>query len=65
MRAKRVAVYARVSTDDQSVDLQLRDLRFLLGSRQHGGSSYAAPATLDGSTRMPGPMVVEIAIFLR
>lgn len=27
MRPKRVAVYARVSTGDQSVDLQLRDLR--------------------------------------
>jgi DNA invertase Pin-like site-specific DNA recombinase len=33
MRAKRVAIYARVSTDEQSVDLQLRDLRAYVEQR--------------------------------
>ena len=47
--------------------LQLGDLMLLLRASQHRFVSYAAmaEAAVAGSIRTPGPMVVEIAIFLR
>jgi hypothetical protein len=42
--------------------VELDDLLLLLGSGQHAGS-YAAGETLEGSIRIPGPIVDERVIF--